>query len=299
MAEETFNHAQAVQQAIATTITCRTLIKYNSNLSPEQKAEILNEIETTLTFLGNCQKPVKDTDANPALAPEQLADLLIYDDMGSDGLPAGLLPDNHQEEPKGSLHHLYRLYQAYFGKTPGKGLADLETRYRTMMDALDQLQALAEMRHDATASDLTIDGLLSRIRGFATALYCMFREFATLLTRIVEGQSIDLDTDAMALLEEYPLEMAPAVVHDITPLMHVYNRQHQLQQHRGSLYESTRDATAFLIFLQECLEQSFARRQEVVAQIKNTASLLNELLILLTDYELAVTHVMQSPSRSR
>ncbi|HVU70873.1 MAG TPA: hypothetical protein VHD63_27350 [Ktedonobacteraceae bacterium] len=299
MPEELFNRPQAVQQAIATTITCRTLIKYNSNLNAEQKAEILNEIETTLAFLGNCQQTVANTERNPALDPEKLADLLIYDEMGSAEIPAELLPGTPQEEQTCSLNHLYRLYRAYFSQTPGKGLAELETRYRTMMDTLDQLQALAELRHDATASDLTIDGLLSRIRGFVTALYCMFREFATLLARIVDGQSIDIDTEAMAFAQEYPPDMAPAAVHDITPLVQVYNRQRQLQQRRGSLYESTRDATAFLIFLQECLEQGFTRRQEIVAQIKNTASLLNELLMLLTDYELAIVHIMQSPSRSR
>lgn len=299
MPEESFNHTQAVQQATATIITCRTLIKYNSNLNPEQKADILGEIENTLTLLGKDQGTGMSSMSVPTLAPEQLADLLISNDMGDEADLAASPSGSSQEMREVSLRHLYRLYRTYFSSVPGKGLADLETRYRTVMNMLEQLQELAELRHDATASDLTITGLLSRIRSFVTALYCMFREFAALLAKIVDGQSIDIDTEAMALLQEYPLEMTPQVVHDITPLMHVYNKQRQIQQHKGSFYESTRDATAFLVFLQGCLEQTSARRQEIITQIKSTASLLNELLILLTDYELAVAHIMQSPSRSR
>lgn len=299
MLENSFNHTQAFQQAVATTITCKTLIKYNSNLSPEQKADILSEIETTLAFLSKRLEVNASIESNTALAPEKLADLLIYDDMGNEADLEEALSGPPQKGQEVALRHLYRLYRTYFSNKPGKGLEDLEARYRNVMDTLDQLQALAEVRHDVTSSDLTMNGLLSRIRGFVTALYCMFREFAALLSKVVEGQSIDIDTEAMAMLQEYPLEMTQQLVHDITPLMHVYNKQHQLRQHKGSLYESTRDATAFLIFLQECMEQTFARRQEIVVQIKSTASLLNELLILLTDYELAVAHIMQSPSRSQ
>ncbi len=303
MPEELFNHTQAFQQAIATTFTCRTLIKYNSNLNAEQKEEILNEIETTLAFLNNRLEINASIEASTALSPEMLADLLIgeagLEDEENEPLLEAHQPATQRKEHEISLHHLHRLYQTYLSNKPGKGIADLETRYKTVMALLDQLQALAELRHDATASDLTVDGLLSRIRGFITALYCMFREFAALLEKVVEGQNIDIDTEAMALLQEYPHEAEQQLMYDITPLVSVYTKQHQIQQNRGLLHENARDATAFLVFLQGCLEQNFTRRQEIVSQIKSTASLLNELTALLTDYELAVAHIMQSPSRSQ
>lgn len=303
MPEEALNHTRAVQQAISTTVTCKTLIKYNSNLSNEQKEEILSEIETTLTFLGKRLEIEVSHEVDSLLAPEELGDLLITS-TGVEGAVNGARLEaqqslTHSDEHEISLHHLHQLYRAYLSDEPGKGIADLEARYKTVMGSLDQLQAMTELRHDATASDLTIDGLLSRVRGFMTALYCMFREFAALFAKAVEGQSIDIDTEAMVLLQEYPHEAAQELMRDITPLMRVYNKQHQLQQYRGSLHENARDTTAFLIFLQESLEQTFSRRQEIVAQIKSTASLLNELIALLTDYELAVMHIMQSPSRSR
>ena len=295
MVEEPFNHSQAFQQAIATTVACRTLIKYNSNLSAEQKEEILGDIETTLTFLGKRLEMNASIESNTALSPEKLADLLLSDiEIGGDEKEV-----TPQEERELSLRHLHRLYRTYLSNEPDKGISALEARYKTVMGLLDRLQELAELRHDATANDLTVDELLSRIRGFVTALYCMFREFASLFSKVVEGQSIDIDTEAMALLQEYPHEEAQQLVRDITPLMHVYDKQRLTQQHTGPLYENVRDTQAFLIFLQECLGQTFARRQEIVSQIKNTANLLNELLALLTDYELAVAHIMQSPSRSR
>jgi hypothetical protein len=296
MLEKPFNHSQAFQQAIATTVTCRTLIKYNSNLSNEQKEEILGDIETTLAFLGKRLEMNTSIESNTALSPEKLADLLLSDiEIG--GEEKEVAP---QAEHELSLRHLHRLYRTYLSNEPDKGIAALEARYKTVMNLLDRLQELAELRRDATANDLTVDELLSRIRGFVTALYCMFREFASLFSKVIEGQSIDIDTEAMALLQGYPHDEMQQLVRDITPLVYLYDKQRQAQQQTGLLRENVRDAQAFLIFLQECLGQTFARRQEIVSQIKSTANLLNELSALLTDYELTVAQIiMQSPSRSR
>lgn len=300
MPEEPLNHSQAFQQAIDTTITCRTLIKYNSNLSSEQKAEILAEIDTTLTFLEKRMGVNAGIEASMALSPEKLADLLITSDIVEDEIPLNTrFPADRQEEQNISIQNLYRLYRAYLSNEPGKGITVLETRYRMVMGVLDQLQNLTTLRQDVTASDLSIDGLLSRARGFVTAVYCMFREFGVLLAKIVEGQGIDMDTEALALLQKYPLETTPRqLVYDLAPLVRVYTRHLQLQQRRGPLHESARDTAAFLIFLEECLEQNSSRGKEIAAQIENTAGLLNEVIGLLMDYEAAVASIMQSPSTS-
>jgi hypothetical protein len=298
MSAESLNHTQALQQAITTTVACRTLIKYNSNLSAEQKEEILGEIETTLAFLNKRLEINTNIESSTASLPEKLANLLISDGMEDEMPPATPLPTTQQREREISLHHLHRLYQTYFRNEPGKGIADLEMRYKTAMHALDQLQELVTAQPDSIASDLNPDGLFSRVRGFTTALYSMFREFAALLTKVIEGQSIDIDTEAMASLQEYSSKANGPLMRDITPLLSIYYKQRQLQQQRGPLYESARDATAFLIFLQECLEQTFTRRQEVVVQIKGTISLLNELIMLLMDYGLVLENLMQSPSKS-
>lgn len=291
MPEEPLNHAQAYQQAIDTTITCRTLIKYNSNLSSEQKTEILAEIDTTLTFLE------KRRGINAAIEADLPAPGVLIDE---DEMPfKAHFPAIRQEEQDISLQNLYRLYRAYLSNEPGKGIAELETRYRTVMGVLDQLQELITQRNNVTTVGLNIDGLLSRVRGFVTAVYCMFREFGVLLAKIVEGQSIDMDTEAVALLQKYPLETTPReLVYDLAPLMRVYTRHLRLQKHRGPLSESARDTAAFLMFLEEGLEQNSSRGKEIAGQIKNTAGLLAELTALLLDYERAVASIMQSPSTS-
>src|SRR5579859_116860 len=197
MPEELFNHTQAFQQAIATTVTCRTLIKYNSNLNPEQKTEILNEIETTLAFLGQRLEMNTSLEADTTLSPEKLADFLISDsgikDEEGEELLGTHVPATQQELREISLQQLYQLYRTHLSNEPGKGITAIETRYKSVMSVLDRLQELAALRPDATASDLTVDELLSRVRGFISGLYYTFHEFASLFSKIIEGQSIEVN----------------------------------------------------------------------------------------------------------
>src|SRR5437660_5020758 len=132
MQEDAFNHTQAFQQGIATTITCRALIRYNSNLDTTQKEEILQEIEATLAFLNKRVEINASIESSSALSPEKLADLLIGDEMEDeeDGLLLGAPPARRKEEYELSIHHLHQLYRIYLSNEPGKGIAALETRYR-------------------------------------------------------------------------------------------------------------------------------------------------------------------------
>lgn len=286
MSEDIFSHSQSFQQAIATTITCRTIIKYNSNLSDEQKTEILGEIENALGFLEKRLEVSSSLENGPALIPENP----LNRSTGTvDREVEARFPTGGQEDRCISLQNLYRLHQSYLSNKPGRGIAALETRYRTVMGVLDQVQELAGRHAVSSASD--IERLLGRVRGFVTALYCMFREFALLLSNIVDGKAIDMDTEALALLQQQH-------VRNITPLIEVYGKHLRLQERKGALADCVREASAFLVFLEENLSQTFARRKEMIAQIKALAGLLNEVTGLLTDYEQAITNIIQSPSAS-
>lgn len=290
MSEDVFSRNQSLRQAIATTITCRTIIKYNSNLSEEQKAEILGEIESTLGFLEKRLDSPLESDS--ALIPEKpLASSTGAAD--EERAPAG-----GQEDRYISLQNLYRLHQSYLSNKPGRGIAALETRYRIVMGVLDQVQELAGQNVAPGNSD--IERLLGRVRGFVTALYCMFREFALLLSNIVDGKTIDMDTEALALLPKHSLALLQEQrVRDITPLIEVYDKHLRLQERKGALTACAREAGALLVFLAENLSQTFARRKEIAAQIKTIAGLLNELTDLLTDYGQAIANIIQSPSASQ
>jgi hypothetical protein len=289
MSEDVFSRNQSFQQAIATTITCRTIIKYNSNLSEEQKAEILGEIESTLGFLEKRLGSTLENDST--LIPEKPLD------SSTNAADEERAPAGGQEDRYISLQNLYRLHQSYLSNKPGRGIAALETRYRTVMGVLDQVQELAGQNVAPGNSD--VERLLGRVRGFVTALYCMFREFALLLSNIVDGKTIDMDTEALALLPKHSLALLQEQrVRDITPLIEVYGKHLRLQERKGALTACAREAGALLVFLEENLSQTFARRKEIAAQIKTIAGLLNELTDLLTDYGQAIANIIQSPSAS-
>lgn len=294
MSEELFSYTQLFQQAIETTITCRSIIKYNSTLSNEQKAEILADIDNTLTFLEARLAANATIESSVALSPEKLVGLLATEEAEEDEESLEeRLPEHELKQQELSLQHLYRLYHTYLSNAPGKGIADLETRYRTVMGILDQLQEIAGQRHDVASGDVTTEHQLHRVRGFVTAVYCMFREFAVLLSNIVEGKNIDMDTEGLSLLPNYSFEETKQqMLRDITPLMQVYGAHLQLQEQKGTLTNGARDAAAFLIFLEECLEQTFTRRHDVISQLHAIASLLDELTRLLAQYEQAMANII-------
>ncbi|MGH2481658.1 MAG: hypothetical protein ACRDHW_18555, partial [Ktedonobacteraceae bacterium] len=70
-----------------------------------------------------------------------------------------------------------------------------------------------------------------------------------------------------------------------------YRMHLQLQAHKGTLASCTREATAFLVFLEACLGPDFNRRAELISQIKSVTSLLNELTRLLAEYEQAMSEL--------
>jgi hypothetical protein len=290
MPEEVFGRNQLFQRVIDTTITCRTIVKYNSTLSDEQRADVLQEIEKTLALLSDRESELslaapgpQQPDDWPAGAPDEEAEAL-----------------SEQENWRLSLRHLHRLYQSYLSKKPGRGIAVLETRYRAVMRALDRVQEQTRGEHaGAPPAEIDTERLLGRVRGFTTALYSMFREFALVLSHIVDGRAIDVDTEALELLPESSLAPVRQQLRDITPLIAVFSKHLRLQEHRGALVDCARETSAFLVFLEENLGQTLARRKEVVAQIKVLTGLFNELTELLSDYEQAVGSIIQSPSTSR
>lgn len=299
MSGEQFSYTQLFQQAIAVTITCRTIIKYNSTLSAEQKEEILAEIESTLAFLEKSLEANATLGSSSSLSLEKRADLAIIDADKQEML-AERIPTGEGGPPEISWQNLYRLYRYYLSNEPGLGIAALETRYKAAIDVLDQLQEFAVLRQEGASSDQTIEGQVHRVRAFISAIYFMFREFAAQFSKLIEGEDIDTDTEALTRLQKSPLaDTQPPLAYDIAPLMRVYDKHIQLQEHKGKLAARVNDTTAFLIFLEETLGPAIARRKDIAAQLQLAASLLNELTDLLANYEQAVETIIQSPSASQ
>jgi hypothetical protein len=292
------DHAQQFEQVIATAFTCRTIIKYNSTLSEEQKEEILSELDTSLQFL---QKRLI-ANANiegytpvlpiPPLSPGQLAELLASSAAGDheDGeAPDVAIPEEKQSLSEPMLQSLYKLYHAYFNTRPGKGLHLLETQYNEAMHIFDSVQAVTN-RQQYISRGVDIEQLLYKARGLISAIYHMFREFAVILTGILEGIDVSTETDELTSLQKYTADkMHQYMLRDVTPLMRVYGAHLQLQQRKGSIDNLVNDALAFLIFLEEQLGARLSRQQEIVEQLKAVTELLHDFSSLLTDYEQALS----------
>src|SRR5947209_10238103 len=156
--DEMPNHAQRFEQAIATTFACRSIIKYNSTLSEEQKNEMLADVDSTLQFLRERLVANTAIESNSVIPPLQLAELLAAsaDDQDEEdeeveemekaeesvmiGANAQARQDM-QELSEPLMHNLYKLYYAYLTTRPGKGINALEERYKIAMSILNDVEA--------------------------------------------------------------------------------------------------------------------------------------------------------------
>src|SRR5579859_5098955 len=300
--DETPNHTQRFEQAIATTFACRSIIKYNSSLSEEQKNEMLADLDSTLQFLRERLIANAAIESNSVIPPLQLAELLAAsaDDQDEEVGEIGKAEESAiigadaqarqdmQELSEPLLRNLYKLYHAYLGTRPGKGINALEERYKIAMSILDDVEATIRLQRDTSAGEGN-ESPIYRVRGFISALYSMFHEFAAVLAKLLEGKSIMAETDELTALEKFAAgEMHhPYMLRDVTPLMRVYGAHLQLQQSKGSLVTLVNDATAFFIFLEEKLAVDFARRQEILERLRSVAGLFHDISSLLFEYEQA------------
>ncbi|HVB72645.1 MAG TPA: hypothetical protein VNE38_03730 [Ktedonobacteraceae bacterium] len=298
--DEPPNHTQRFEQAIATAFACRTIIKYNSTLGEEQKNEILVDLDSTLQFLQQRLIANAAIESHSVIPPLQLAELLAasaedHEEEGegeeSEMMTSGAAWATHQEMRELSeplMHNLYKLYHAYLTTQPGKGMHALETRYKLVMSILDDVEAVMRLQRDTSAGEDN-GPLIHRVRGFITALYSMFHEFAAVLAELLEGKNIMTETDELTVLQKF----AAGEIHhqhllrDITPLMRVYGAHLQLKQSKGSLTTLGNDATAFFIFIEEQLAADLPKRQEIVEGLRSVAELFHDLASLLLEYEQA------------
>ena len=303
--DEAPNHAQRFEQAIATAFACRSIIKYNSTLGEEQKNEMLADLDATLQFLRERLVANTAIESNSVIPPLQLAELLAAsaddeddedEEVGEMGTVEGSAVigsdaqsrQGKQELSEPLMRNLYKLYYAYLTTRPGKGINALEERYKAAMSILDDVETAIRLQRDTSAGEGN-ESPIYRVRGFISALYSMFHEFAAVLAELLEGKNIMAETDELTVLQKFAAGEIhhPYMLRDITPLMRVYGAQMQLQQSKGSLAALVNDATAFFIFIEEKLARDLARRKEIVERLQSVAGLLHDLSSLLFEYERA------------
>jgi hypothetical protein len=279
------SHAQQFEHAIATAFTCRSIIKYNSSLSEEQKNELIADLDTTLQFL--CERLVANAsiEAKMVLPPLQLAGLISSgnvkddDDNDNEGNPSN---DEH------TLRGLYKIYRTYLSMKQGKGTDAFIARYNEVMSTLDEVQKIVEKSNGVYPSHVYVEDLLHRVRGFITDLYVIFTEFAFAITIVLQGNDFSVDTEEISSLQKHGLEGTNMQsIPDLAALRKMYETHLHLNERKGAIASRVGDATAFLIFLEENLD--FDKRDEITAQLNSVAKLLGDLAYLLSDYEHTVS----------
>lgn len=281
------NHAQQFERAIATAFTCRSIIKYNSTLSETQINELLANIDETVHFLQQRLTANNVIETNFLFSqPQQFGSFSVGTTPGSN------VENDDHTGMKQKFDSLYKLYHYYFDVRPGHGTDAFITRFNDVMSTIDQVQLLVEKHTDPFSRTPLVEDHLHKVRGYIADMYTVFTEFARATSNALQGQNIYNDTEKQASLQQSEGEETPGI-HDMAPLIKVYKTHQQLNEIMETVASRISDATAFLIFLQDQLSDTLNKRDEVIRQLNNVATLLNELSCRLADYENVVSALLR------
>lgn len=278
-----------VEQAIATIITCRTVVKYNSMLNEEQKNELFGDIDTALKFLRD--DLIDHASAKMQAAEPQAQPMTI--------VPANPAPEEEAYTYKGddeqTLHLLYRMYHTYLNMKQENNISMFVTRFNEVMSTLNEVQALIERGGPAYTypAYISVEDPLQRVRSFIADLYYVFMEFVRALSNALQDNDAHVDTEELASLRRQYSEEEKQERQCIALLSGMYETHHQLNERKGTTNKRISDTMAFLEFLAESLASEFNRREEIVAQLNEAIKLLSDLSHLLSGYESAVSALLR------
>ena len=281
------DHVQQFERAIATIFTCRSVIKYNAALNEEQKNELFAEIDAAAQFLqerlvANAAIEGQTPLPLPPLSFGEIISISQAGRGGADDSGAG------ETDDQSLLQGFYKLYNTLLKKRDGKGVEFFVSRYNEVMEKLNDVQFKVEKDSPTYFGHLMIDNEIDHVRGFVTDLYCMFTEFASAISGIVEGRDIYIDTEKISSTRQQSLDNEQQQdIFDIAPLIKVQQTLAQFNRRNGVPEDRVADATALLILLEDHLDPHLEKREEIASQIKNLITLLHDLSHLLADYEQA------------
>jgi hypothetical protein len=277
------DHTQQFERAIATIFTCRSVIKYNAALNEEQKKELLAEIDAAAQFLQG--RMVADVSlkeqASFLLPPLPVEEIIAISPVNNE------IAGTSEQSP---LHALYKLYYAFLKKKEGRGVDFFVSRYNEAMAKLNDVQFKIEKDSPTYFSHLLMGDEIDQVRGFVTDLYYIFTEFASAISSVVEGRGIDIDTEKVSSTSLDDKQRSGGL--EIAPLVRAQQTLTQFKQRNGILEDRVADATALLIMLEDHLDQHLGKREEIADQINNLVRLLDELALLLAEYEQTITSMI-------
>lgn len=290
------NHLQQFRQAIATIFTCRSIVKYNSALTEEQRNELLTDIDTTSRFLQDRLVANAAIETKAVLSQLQRTGILSTE-PSEDGDNDSDNEDNGEAENKENnlqtLRALNRTYQAYLSTKQGSATDTFATRFNEVMAAINEVDRIVERNHDVYPSHIYVEDLLHSVRGFIADLYYSFKEFVNVVSKTLQESHIEIDTEELSSTQRHR-QPGEEGLRDIAPLVGAYQAHQRLNERKGLVANRVSDATLFLVFLEESLGSDLKKSDEFIAQLNEVAKLLDDLYRLLSDYENAVSRLLEN-----
>lgn len=305
-----------LEQVIETVFTCRTVVKYDLQLSEAQKDILLKDIDAALDVLRSRMilPAPSDTDVEEEVVPPATLNKVSLVPFASDALakdagpsrskmpdvpdtqPSARSESGQQAEPVENdgaqvLQALYRMYHAYIDAQQGPTIATFVTRFNTAMATISEIQQLFQQGQVSYAGGAYTAGLAAaseesfeQLRVFIADLYSIFMDFIGALSETLQQNDVQLNTEQLNATQA----KVPTSQFISTPLAdfaQFYERYRGLTRRKETALKRVAVSTAFLEFLKERVNVPLHKISEVQLQSDNVIALLQEITTLLEEYE--------------
>jgi hypothetical protein len=263
--------------------TCRSVIKYNSMLSNEQRQELIRDIDQSLQFLRSGF--ISASPPQIQKRPTQHSSVMQASPLSS------ALDEKGMSDEREMLRALYRMYHAYRGSDQNKGGDSFVTRFTNAMSALSGIQAALEQCRVPGIADARP---LDYVCAFIADLYYVFVEFIRSLSEILEANDALVETEQLSMRQTHLANSETLRdTHHLALLYRIYEAQQCLNTKYGPINQRVQEAKAFLVFLEKTMCSDMNKREEFMLQFSCVSRLLSDLALLVDDYERATSILLR------
>jgi hypothetical protein len=271
------------EHAMTTMFTCRSVIKYNSPLSNDQRQDLIRDIDQSLQFLRS-----GFISASPAQMHKKLP---LYASPTQASPPSSTLEKKGSGKEQETLRALYRIYHVYRDGCQPQGGHAFAARFTNAMSALSEIQAALEQGSVPGIADAHP---IDYVCAFIADLYYVFVEFIRSLSEILEANEALVETEQLSMKQPYLANSEPlSDTHRFALLYRIYEAQQCLNIRYGPINKRVQEARAFLIFLEETMCSGANKHEEFMLQFSCVSRLLNDLAELVEDYEHAIAMLLR------
>jgi hypothetical protein len=268
---------------MTTMFTCRSVVKYSSILSNEQRQELIGDIDQSLQLLRGGFISI----SSPQVQEQPVQHFVTKEASSS----FSALEEKGISDERERLYVLYRTYHAYRDSDQNKRGDSFVSRFTNAMAALSNIQtALEQCRVPGIADARPLDYVCA----FIADLYYVFVEFIRSLSEILETNDVLIETEQLSL-RQATLAHSEALrdARHLDLLYRIYESQQCLNSRYGPINRRVQEAQAFLTFLEKTMCSDVNEHEEFMLQFSYVSGLLSDLAVLVDDYERATSILLR------